>query len=104
MYTSRIAELDEAEGAYTDDMAARDYYSHLASVRTDNMAELGYEDRKRIHNLKYYTWVEQQGRSIEELNAQWYDRDYWNNIHHQVDEMDKLIESFNEKSGVLDLL
>ncbi len=104
MYSSRITELDEAEGAYTDDMAARDYYFHLESVRTDNMAELGYRERKRIHNLKYYTWVEQQGKSIEELNAQWYDREYWNNIHHQVDEMDKLIESFNEKSGVLDLL
>jgi cysteine synthase len=28
------------------------------------------ENRTRWHNLKYYTWVEQQGKSIEELDAQ----------------------------------
>ena len=31
------------------------------------MQELSYYDRKRIHNLKYYTWVEQQGKSYEEI-------------------------------------
>jgi hypothetical protein len=30
-------------------------------------------DRKRVHNLKYYTWVEQQGKTYEEIQAQWYD-------------------------------
>ena len=37
---------------------------------TNNMIELTYTNHKRIHNLKYYTWVEQQGRTSEELNAQ----------------------------------
>ena len=30
----------------------------------DNMEELTYYGRKRIHNLKYYTWVEQQGKTL----------------------------------------
>lgn len=104
MYSSRITELDEQQGAYTADAAARDFWTHLRGMHTDNMAELGYRDRKRIHNLKYYTWVEQQNRDVAELNAQWYDPAYWNDIHNQVQDLDALIKDFNEKSGVLDLL
>ncbi|GIS36987.1 MAG: hypothetical protein Ct9H90mP9_0170 [Pseudomonadota bacterium] len=44
----------------------------------ENMQEFGYYDRKRIHNLKYFTWIEQQGREVSELNAQWQDhQNYW---------------------------
>ncbi len=100
MYTSRILELDEQE-TYTRDLAARDYWHHLKSIKTDNMEEFTYWSRKRVHNLKYYTWVEQQGRSLEELNAQWYDDEYWNRIHNQVYEIDRLTEAFNERAGVL---
>ena len=60
-----------------------------------------YTSRKRVHNLKYYTWVEQQGRDVEELDAQWYDPHYWTDIHNQADDIDRLIEEFNEKTGVL---
>ncbi len=101
MYGSRIIELDEQQGPYTPEVAARDYWHHLASTKTDNMEELTYMSRKRIHNLKYYTWVEQQGRTLEELNAQWYDEHYWDNIHKQVEEIDRLTEEFNERTGVL---
>ena len=65
-----------------------------------NMAELTLADRKRIHNLKYYTWVEQQGRTSEELNAQWYDREYWLGYQSQKDEIDKLIKAFNDEVGI----
>ncbi|MBR3272023.1 MAG: pyridoxal-5-phosphate-dependent protein subunit beta, partial [Clostridia bacterium] len=68
---------------------------------TDSMEELTYVTRKRIHNLKYYTWVEQQGKTVEELNAQWYDPDYWKNVHNQMDEIDKLIDEFNDATGLL---
>ena len=103
MYQSRIAELDECE-VYTPELAARDYWHHLKAIKTDNMMELNYWERKRVHNLKYYTWVEQQGRTLEELNAQWYDDKYWDNIHAQVDEIDRLTEEFNKMSGVLESL
>jgi hypothetical protein len=67
-------------------------------AQQDNILKLDYYARKRIHNLKYYTWIEQQGRSVEELDAQWYDSpDYWENIQNQVGEVDELIEKMNEK-------
>ncbi len=81
--------------------AARDYSEHLHGVRTDSMLELSYQDRKRIHNLKYYTWVEQQGKTYEEINQQWYDTHYWTDMHAQADELDKLINEFNDATGVL---
>lgn len=101
MYTSRINELNDQDGGYNDNTAARDYYEHMHGVRTDNMEELTYESRKRVHNLKYYTWVEQQGKTYEEINAQWYDENYWTNIHAQDKEIDDLINDFNEQTGLL---
>jgi cysteine synthase A len=68
---------------------------------TDNLLELTYTERRRVHNLKYFTWVEQQGRTYEELNAQWYDRDYWTTVQKQADEIDGLITEFNDRAGVL---
>jgi hypothetical protein len=64
------------------------------------MIELTYAERRRVHNLKYFTWVEQQGRTYEEIQAQWYDRDYWTNFQAQIAEMDASIEEFNGKVGL----
>ena len=104
MYESRIKELDEQKGAYSELAAAADYAGHLKSQGIDNMLELSYIDRKRVHNLKYYTWVEQQGKTYAEINQQWYDEHYWTDMHAQADELDALIGEFNAKTGVLESL
>ena len=102
MYRSRIAELEEEHGAYSHKAAAVDHALHLLGLRTDSMAELNYYDRKRIHNLKYYTWVEQQGKDMHDLNDLWYDEDKtWKGIHGQAAQLDELINAFNEETGVL---
>ena len=96
LYESRIQELREKYGPYDERQAAIDYERFLLGITTDRMQELTYWDRRRIHNLKYYTWIEQMGKSVEELQAQWYDwPEYWDRIHRQVDEIDTLIEEFN---------
>jgi cysteine synthase len=101
MYWSRIAELAEAEGGYTMNKAASDFGRHLMGIRTDCMEELTYQSRKRIHDLKYYTWVEQQGKTTEELNALWYDyQGTWGAVHQQADQIDNLINAFNERTGL----
>ena len=100
MYGSRIQELAEQYGPYDGTAAAVDHALHLLGLRTDSMAELNYQDRKRVHNLKYYTWVEQQGRTAQELNDLWYGT-VWDDVHRQADQLDELINAFNEESGVL---
>jgi cysteine synthase len=101
LYQSRLKELHEEHGEYTRTDAAADYERYLLGTTVDYVEELGYWDRKRIHNLKYFTWIEQQAKELEELNAEWYDRDYWDNIHAQVEEIDALIRAFNERTGLL---
>ena len=102
MYRSRIDELREEEGPYTALKAAGDFAASLRGESTDNMLELGYRERKRVHNLKYYTWVEQQGRTAEELDDQWYHQEKsFAGVQKQVDEIDALITEFNQRAGLL---
>lgn len=96
LYSSRIGEYQQEFGDFDTYAAAEAFARDLHGETTDHLLELSYEDRKRIHNLKYYTWVEQQGRSYEEIQAQWYDPNYWTDIQGQVDEIDALIEEFNQ--------
>lgn len=98
MYKSRIAELQAQFGEYGERRANIDWERYLLGAGTDNMRELSYYDRKQIHNLKYFTWVEQQGRSSEDLNQLWRDPDIWEKIFDQVYQWDKLIKEFNEKA------
>ncbi|MBP3699352.1 MAG: pyridoxal-5-phosphate-dependent protein subunit beta [Oscillospiraceae bacterium] len=105
MYGSRIEELNEAHGAYSLLEAGKDHALHMLGLKTDNLMELTYADRKRIHNLKYYTWVEQQARDVKDLNALWYDtKGTWDAVHAQADELDALINEFNEATGLLKAL
>lgn len=101
MYESRVRELREEQGEFTTLDAAGAYHRYLLGTTIDYVEELGYYERKRIHNLKYYTWVEQQGKTYEEIQAQWYDDDYWTSIQGAVGEIDALIEQFNERTGLL---
>ena len=100
MYRSRLAELTQQLGEYDAKAAAYDFALHLMGLKTDCMAELGYYDRKRVHNLKYYTWVEQQGKTTDELDDLWYGTE-WADVHSQADALDELIRAFNEETGVL---
>ena len=100
MYNSRLIELTEQHGAYSENQANLDWYGSIKKQKIDHIKELNYYDKKSIHNLKYFTWVEQQGKTVEELNAQWYDENYWNERFSIVPTWDKLIEEFNSKTGV----
>jgi cysteine synthase A len=99
LYQTRLNEMNKTLGRYSEVEAAKDYHRYLLGESTDHMRELSYTDKRQIHNLKYFTWIEQQGKNLEELNAQWYDfPDYWDQIHGQVEEIDRLIEQFNART------
>ena len=100
MYRSRLEELEEQYGKYSERQAFSDYERCLLGENVDNMKELTYMDRKRIHNLKYYTWIEQQGKELEDLNQLWYDDNIFNEIFSQTKLWEKQIIEFNKKTGV----
>jgi hypothetical protein len=99
LYNSRLTELNETRGAFTEMDAHLAYGRDIIGLTTDYMTELDYYGKKRIHNLKYFTWVEQQGKSYDEIQAQWYQDSYWHNIRQCVDPLDELIDDFNSMSG-----
>ena len=103
LYSSRLQEAEEAHGPYTARMADQHYARYLQGITTDHLRELTYAGQKALHNFKYFTWVEQQGRSSDELRQLW-DEDFWNEVFSQdvVDEWDRLIDAFNETAGLTD--
>ena len=100
LYGSRLEELTRERGAYTRENALVDMERRIKGETTDHMRELNYYDRKAVHNLKYFTWVEQQGRTSEELRKLW-DPEFWDETFAQVTEWDKLIVEFNKQVGLL---
>jgi len=101
LYQSRLVEMHEEVGQYTEKNAAVDDARWLKGIGTDYLEDLTYMGQKRIHNLKYYTWVEQQGKTYEEIQDQWYQKDYWTNVQEQIPEIDEKIVEFNAKVGLL---
>ena len=101
LFRRLLAISTEAQGAYSREAAMRDHHRHLLGLGIDHTLELGYYERKRIHNLKYFTWVEQQGKDVRDLDAQWYDSpDYWLAIQSQVEQIDNAIRDFNHDTGL----
>ena len=96
LYGSRMQEMRQAHGPYTEHLADQHYGRYLQGTTTDHLRELTYADQKALHNFKYFTWVEQQGRSSEELRQLW-DDDFWKQVFAEdvVNEWDRLIDAFN---------
>jgi len=100
LYGSRLKEMHAEHGDYGEREAAAHFARYLLGETTDNMLELRQADRRRIHNLKYFTWVEQQGRTYEEILTQREDPSYWTGVQGQVEAIDALIEEFNGRVGL----
>lgn len=101
MYQSRLLEEKEKHGEFTNRDAAVSFDADILGLNIDHIIEMNYYEKKRMHNLKYFTWIEQQGKTVEELNAQWYDENYWKSHYAKVEEWDEKINEFNERTGVL---
>lgn len=101
MYQSRIKEEQEKDGVLSRQKADVIFKRDLMGLKNDAMIEMNYYEKRRMHNLKYFTWVEQQGKTVEELNAQWYDDNYWKSQFAKVDEWDEKIMEFNERTGIM---
>jgi hypothetical protein len=100
LYRTRLHELEEVRGPYTELDAHGDFQRFLLGATTDHLKELRFTDRKAIHNLKYFTWVEQQGRTVEELDALW-SPSFWVDQADRIPAWDEAIRAFNEDTGVL---
>ena len=99
LYGSRLDEARAEHGAYETAQAWRHFGRYLEGATTDHMRELTHADRRALHNLKYFTWVEQQQRSVEDLDALW-SPSFWTDTWAQVDQWDQQIDAFNARVGL----
>ncbi len=101
MYRTRLTELRKERGVATKMGLVVNFERYLLATSVDHLKELRFNDRKAIHNLKYFTWVEQQGRTVEELDTLW-SPSYWRDLQDRLPEWDNQIDAFNTETGVLD--
>jgi cysteine synthase len=82
-----------------DEINAGEIFSrHLEGIADDHMLELTHFDRKRIFNLGYFTWVEQQGVTIDDFERR-KDQRFWRSLVESLPMWDHLIEDFNAEVG-----
>ena len=90
----RHAEKRYFDGAFGEIEAAETFGRYLLGAGTDNMIELTRPERERVFNLGYYTWVEQQGTSLEDFDRR-RDQTFWDGLMELVPVWDGMIAKFN---------
>jgi hypothetical protein len=103
LYESRLQEMHAEIGDYKEMDAAQTHAMYICGLTPNYLEDLTYQDQRRVHNLKYFTWVEQQGRGVDELRALW-SEDFWPEVFSEVDHWDELVRQFNERTGLLSSL
>lgn len=73
---------------------------HLEAIADDHLIELTHVDRRRIFNLGYYTWVEQQGVPAADFDRRRQGA-FWKELQATIPAWDKLIADFNEDTGAM---
>ncbi len=76
--------------------AAEIFARHLDGIADDHVLELRHLDRKRIFNLGYYTWVEQQGVAIDDFDRR-KQQEFWQALVDSIPVWDRLIDDFNSE-------
>ncbi len=94
----KVMERDHP-GGFDETAAAEAFGRYLEAVDTDHVLELGEVERRRIFNLGYYTWVEQQGVPLPDFEAR-RDTAFWSDLRPYTDRWDEMITEFNERTGV----
>jgi hypothetical protein len=82
-----------------DEVSAGEIFSrHLEGVVDDHVLELTHVGRKRVFNLGYYTWVEQQGVSVADFDKR-RDQRFWQGLADSIPAWDRMITEFNAEVG-----
>ncbi|MCY3849861.1 MAG: pyridoxal-phosphate dependent enzyme [Acidimicrobiaceae bacterium] len=101
LYVSEKEQLLAAEypDGFGEIHAAEIVAQHLAGADAEHLEELDSVGRNRIFNLGYYTWVEQQGVSVEDFDVR-RDQAFWSHLHTMAPGWDAMIDEFNAATGV----
>jgi hypothetical protein len=100
LYTTEVdkAIAKHFPGGFDEKVAAAAFEEHMLGASTEHVLALSEVDRNRIFNLGYYTWVEQQGVTLEEFERR-RSQDFWVSLREFIPIWDRLIEEFNEEAA-----
>ncbi len=90
---------EHSPGGMTEMLAAELVARHLDAAGTDHMLELTEQDRNRVFNLGYYTWVEQRGIALQDFEKR-RKQSFWRELRELIPVWDEMIESVNRDAGV----
>jgi cysteine synthase len=91
-------------GGEFDTVSAGEVFGrHILGATSDHFLDLTKVDRDRIFNLGYFTWVEQQGVSLEEFEAR-RPQSFWREMREVLPVWDQMIDEFNARTGALEAL
>jgi cysteine synthase A len=85
-------------GGFDEVNAGEIFGQCLQGIADDHVHELTHIDRRRVFNLGYYTWVEQQGVSVEDFDRR-KDAAFWKGLQDSIPAWDRLIAEFNADTG-----
>ena len=85
------------EGVFDKNSCSNIFKKYIKDIDIDNMVKLSENEKERVFNLGYYTWVEQQNISLEHFemrkNQKFWDKqlDYFVSIDKEIDEFNNMI-------------
>ena len=95
-----LSELEKTknnfQGTFDNIACSNIYKKYIEEINTDNMIELSQNDKERIFNLGYYTWVEQQGVNLNDFEKR-KDQQFWQNHYEYMLSLDGKVEEFNNR-------
>ncbi len=99
-YTEREKALERYWGGRFDTVSAAEVFGRsLLGLGVDHLSELSRVEKERIFNLGYFTWVEQQGISLEEFEAR-RRPGFWKDLRDLLRAWDEMISAFNAQVGL----
>ena len=98
MYTSEIDKIENRDhpDGFDPLAASAAHARHLEGTDTEHVLELTEVDRRRIFNLGYYTWVEQQGIAFDTFERR-RSQAWWKSLRGYTDRWDDMITEFNQQ-------
>jgi hypothetical protein len=101
MYESERAKIEARDfpGGFDAVAAGETFGRWMLAAGTDHLLETTKQDRERIFNLGYFTWVEQQGLSFDDFVAR-RQASFWSALREKLPVWDEMIKEFNSRSGV----
>lgn len=100
LYPSELAaHLARRGGTFDQIDAAEVFGQHLLGGDADHVLELDHRERQRVFNLGYYTWVEQQGISVEDFDRRRH-QSFWKGLRDYLPIFDEMIDRMNRDVGI----